>query len=255
MNKVIDYIISLTNLYGLVHKDKVVEIYNMQNEEKINAEIINLFFQKHLKELSRNFVEVYGDYFVSESIIEFDEFDEQLSQRRGKPFYVPEQEELLRYRENTYFEVTNEYKALFDYVTKNFFDGDKKAAEMLCEDVQSVCQYAFSVSSVFEEFTRRCIQFKNEKQASEVMQLIMDLNNNTRIWENNGHTPREIFELMEKPNLRPLPEGGFPDFPGDRSKLRSIPGGKSKKVGRNAPCPCGSGKKYKKCCLGKDVLN
>jgi hypothetical protein len=24
------------------------------------------------------------------------------------------------------------------------------------------------------------------------------------------------------------------------------------KPGRNAPCPCGSGKKYKKCCLGKD---
>ena len=25
--------------------------------------------------------------------------------------------------------------------------------------------------------------------------------------------------------------------------------GKSKKVGRNDPCSCGSGKKYKKCCL------
>lgn len=25
----------------------------------------------------------------------------------------------------------------------------------------------------------------------------------------------------------------------------------SKKIGRNKPCPCGSGKKYKKCCLGK----
>jgi Zn ribbon nucleic-acid-binding protein len=24
------------------------------------------------------------------------------------------------------------------------------------------------------------------------------------------------------------------------------------KIGRNSPCPCGSGKKYKKCCLGKD---
>ena len=23
------------------------------------------------------------------------------------------------------------------------------------------------------------------------------------------------------------------------------------KIGRNAPCPCGSGKKYKKCCLNK----
>ena len=25
------------------------------------------------------------------------------------------------------------------------------------------------------------------------------------------------------------------------------------KVGRNDPCPCGSGQKYKKCCLGKDA--
>ena len=24
------------------------------------------------------------------------------------------------------------------------------------------------------------------------------------------------------------------------------------KISRNAPCPCGSGKKYKKCCLGKE---
>ena len=24
------------------------------------------------------------------------------------------------------------------------------------------------------------------------------------------------------------------------------------KVGRNDPCPCGSGKKYKKCCMAKN---
>jgi hypothetical protein len=28
--------------------------------------------------------------------------------------------------------------------------------------------------------------------------------------------------------------------------------GKTNKIGRNAPCPCGSGKKYKKCCLNKN---
>jgi preprotein translocase subunit SecA len=27
---------------------------------------------------------------------------------------------------------------------------------------------------------------------------------------------------------------------------------KDKKVGPNDPCPCGSGKKYKKCCMQKD---
>ena len=27
----------------------------------------------------------------------------------------------------------------------------------------------------------------------------------------------------------------------------------SQKIGRNSPCPCGSGRKYKQCCLGKNV--
>jgi hypothetical protein len=27
------------------------------------------------------------------------------------------------------------------------------------------------------------------------------------------------------------------------------------KIGRNQPCPCGSGKKYKKCCLNKPKLD
>ena len=26
----------------------------------------------------------------------------------------------------------------------------------------------------------------------------------------------------------------------------------SKKIGRNEPCPCGSGKKYKHCCMQKE---
>ena len=29
------------------------------------------------------------------------------------------------------------------------------------------------------------------------------------------------------------------------------PARSSRKIGRNDPCPCGSGKKFKKCCLGK----
>jgi len=31
--------------------------------------------------------------------------------------------------------------------------------------------------------------------------------------------------------------------------------GATPKIGRNEPCPCGSGKKYKKCCMGKDKKN
>ena len=35
--------------------------------------------------------------------------------------------------------------------------------------------------------------------------------------------------------------------------FKSEPQRTSSKVGRNEPCPCGSGKKYKKCCGGATV--
>ena len=41
-------------------------------------------------------------------------------------------------------------------------------------------------------------------------------------------------------------EGGTAKGPVKRQPVRKV------KIGRNDPCPCGSGKKYKHCCLGKD---
>ena len=243
MNKITDYIISLTHLYGLVHKDKVIEIYNLQNEKKIEeidtvrlkADNINIDFA----ELDKNFVMVNDDYFVHETIMQFDEFNKQLIQREGKPIYVPEQKELLKYKDDNYFEINREYNELFNYVTINLFDGDNHQAEILVEDIQAYCQRDFSPRSIFDLFNNRDISFKDEKQVNKVMQLVMNLANNTRIWENNGHTPNEIFEKYERPNLSPLPGKRFSGVAG------------SGKIGRNDICPCGSGKKYKKCCQGK----
>ena len=40
----------------------------------------------------------------------------------------------------------------------------------------------------------------------------------------------------------------------DKGQVKKQPVRKEKKVGPNDPCPCGSGKKYKKCCMQKDKL-
>ena len=248
MDKVLDYIISLTHLHGLVQVDKVVEIYNMQNDEEIGAKDVGVLSVANRKYLEKNFVKAHGDYFVAESILDNDEFDHQLRQRRGKPLYIPEYEELMKYRKEGYYEITKEYIAFLDYAAENFFDGDRKAADILCDYIQGICQFTFSMQMISEAFEERGIKFSSVEQINEMMQLVMDLKNNTRIWENNGYTPKEIFELSEKHNLRPLPKV---DFAGrDVSNLVSFPSGK--KIGRNDPCPCGSGKKYKKCCLGMD---
>ena len=39
-----------------------------------------------------------------------------------------------------------------------------------------------------------------------------------------------------------------------KSEIKKVPVRKGKKAGPNDPCPCGSGKKYKKCCMQKDKM-
>lgn len=179
MRKLTEYVLALTHLYGLVHKDKVMEIYTLQNDEPINEDAINAILRDGVNE---GFVGTHGAYFVHETILENGSFDSQLAQRRGKPFYTPEQDELLRYVDDYYYEKSHEFHALEEYAAERLFDGDRRQAENLADDIQGVCQYAFSAQMVMATLNRRNVNFRNEQQLSEVMQLIMELANNTRLW-------------------------------------------------------------------------
>lgn len=247
MTQLTKYIIALTNLYGIVHKDKVIEIYNNQNAEKISHEDIETYFQNPPQVLEDNFTEIYEDYFVKDSIIENDRIDELMAEKANKPYYIPEQEELLKYVEDSYFEKSTAYKKLYDYIKKNFYEGDDYKTQILTEDLQGICQFAFDMKLISACINNHGIVFDSQKQIQEVLQLVVNLSNNIRLWENNGHTPDELHKRYEKPNLRPLPEKPF-SFT-ESNVIDFIP---RKKVGRNDPCPCGSGKKYKNCCMSKD---
>ena len=59
--------------------------------------------------------------------------------------------------------------------------------------------------------------------------------------------PEEVEELEEKRRRKQEQELRMSHGDDDSAKPKPVRR-KSKKIGRNAPCPCGSGKKYKKCC-------
>jgi SWIM/SEC-C metal-binding protein len=63
---------------------------------------------------------------------------------------------------------------------------------------------------------------------------------------------KEVVSIFEKNDWK-YTIGLEPDKPEDITDLEILlnpakPKIAPKKAGRNAPCPCGSGKKYKKCC-------
>src|SRR5690625_1509336 len=192
INLIHDYIISLTNLYGLVHKDKVLEIYNSQNKNLADIEEINDIVRLDSNKLRDSFVFINGNYFVQEAIMYFGEFEKKLAERKGKPFYIPPKKELLNYKDEFYFEKTKHYFALLHYVTKHFTKGNKQRATDICEDIQLMCQDEFALSDILNRFNQLGIVFDSENQVTEVMNLVVNLANNTRMWANNGFTPIEL---------------------------------------------------------------
>ncbi len=65
---------------------------------------------------------------------------------------------------------------------------------------------------------------RNREDFEEVAGMFFALSNRIPRWSNKGHSPEELFRAERVQRVRP------------------------KMPGRNDPCPCGSGRKYKVCC-------
>ena len=79
------------------------------------------------------------------------------------------------------------------------------------------------------------LNFENIDQANEYLQLMMNLHNNIPHYALYGYSPNELMKNQLE-EIKKQEESS-----------------RNKKIGRNDPCPCGSGKKYKHCCLNKVV--
>lgn len=129
---------------------------------------------------------------------------------------------------------------------------------------------------IFENLERMKINMTTN-QLKEFIALFSDFHNNTRLPRNRGFTPNELAQqygglkipksISFGPNITAGLKSGEMDISefwrstitsklpdemeiqmlGELSKVQSE-NDVLKKIGRNDPCPCGSGKKYKKCC-------
>ena len=71
---------------------------------------------------------------------------------------------------------------------------------------------------------------------------IMDVVETTKVEDTAEFTGTNVAPQVINPNNVDMSKFVMP------RKTRTIIREYAKKVGRNDPCPCGSGKKYKKCC-------
>lgn len=86
--------------------------------------------------------------------------------------------------------------------------------------------------------------FEREEDFAILMDILIDYFNHIPQWALKGWTADEVYQRFEKPHLSTLPTEQF-------EQISLIDEGQNK-VGRNDPCSCGSGKKFKKCCLNQE---
>ena len=216
------YAQAAVNLYGVISQEELVEIFNSQNEQKTNIDANFNVYMKHIY-LNCDYC-LWEEYVVHEDFEEddFETVKDLIRDTKNKPRYIPEKSEFLRYADWNYYENTKQLIDLSKFLINNCGVSDKTINGLMF-DLHWEFAEEFSVQNYFDVLESHNVIIK-ENQLNELVSLMMDCCNNTRIWANKGYTPNELM------------------------KLHRTPQAKTQKVGRNAPCPCGSGKKYKKCC-------
>ena len=235
---ILKYILAMTNLYGAFKPEKLIEIFNIQNDNKLTEDEFTEIYQGVTAK--QQAFSIYEDYIISDyfEYDEMDEFEELLYNTKDKPYYIPGKNEFLKYSDDLYFEMTPQLIELKKFVLKDMCK-DEELVDSLIDDIQLACSMEDSMDEIKYEFERRNINFKSMSQLKNLISLIIEVNNNTRIWSNHGYTPIEMHNLIGRSKLRDI---SVPIMINANKQICA------EKIGRNDPCPCGSGKKYKKCC-------
>jgi hypothetical protein len=187
------YIQAMINLYGIIHREKVIEIINMQNDYQISLDDLRLIEEDERTRNIETYIGIKHEYFVSASIMVLETFHKIMKHKNGKPYYIPEKEELLKYADLAYFEENEQFEAVRQFFRKRFWR--KLKADELAREIKLYCKSADSLANIGYLFESRSLKIRSEKDVNELMELIMDLANNTRVSENNGFTPNEMEEL------------------------------------------------------------
>ncbi|MBB6635201.1 YecA family protein [Cohnella thailandensis] len=174
----------------------------------------------------------YG--YADDSALEPEQLVQEQLLRPDLPFRPFTTEELLQAGEWDYIERNASFKAFVRFLETNYSLSEEDADGLILECSMNI-QAGASPSQLLEFFQDQ-LEMEDALLIQGFIGHITELHNHTRFWGLKGHTPNELSgEASGEENVRKTAAGNLIDLATGR------------KVGRNDPCPCGSGKKYKKC--------
>lgn len=276
-----DYFNAMANLYGIISLKKVCEIITEQNKGIISEQLVldfaeivrheNHFYsvlgREELYSNAEKSLPVDRELIAQTTLLfDFEYYYDLSKMQQDKPYYIPSKSKLLKYADRDYYEKTPQTAALTKFIRSDMtgypdlsfdeiFYEIYTFAQMECDDPANIILMGLARIGITLDY----------KQIDRFLKIYTELHNNVRMHANRGYTPAELFKLHGGRRGEPIPvcvdnavvgknimDNGFPyDKAGEvladhfKSMSKKKP---AAKIEPNEPCPCGSGKKYKKCC-------
>ena len=223
--KLFDIVLALVHLYGVYDVDQLIAVWNRHQSDVLTKEAAMDYLEKvgiRQPYFYFNGSLVIDGYFADEK--EALTFYDKLN-AHNIPYFAPTGTELQLYAENKINLASPNYLNMRNYIqTKGY---DSATEERILDEISKGAVLGTQPDKLYQTLAAVGLKFMVEDDVITFVQLFKELSEQTRKWGYRGLSPAEVLAMKEKNSTRePVTV---------------------KKIGRNEPCPCGSGKKYKKC--------
>ncbi|MCQ2009478.1 SEC-C metal-binding domain-containing protein [Sporolactobacillus sp. STSJ-5] len=183
----------------------------------------------------------YG--FQDSRVFDAEKIVDEYRMRPDVEDYPFTRKQLMKAADRDYVDQTPEMNRFIHFLLSYYQLSEKKINELTVRII-AIIQTDENPSKVIQ-FLQSQMTFPSFDFVQQLLVEVTEVYNHTRQWRLKAHMPHELFQ-KEKRHLKPVSDQLVAPF---RSKSSvNTDQANHHKVGRNDPCPCGSGKKYKKCC-------
>ena len=221
--------------YGVFDKDILLEVFNTRKGFHISPEELEKLCNEFPSDMTECHMEREQKFIVIDDLAYDGRYKELLGIQSDKDFYIPDYQEVLDYAKNFY--LLNEpayenYRKFLQHEIGMTYEESKERTLEIWDKIQFNIDFPAIVQYVIDF----CGELLDDHKMGQLIQLLQELKNNTRMRIHRGHTPNEILK-------KEIERGHFAQSDSFKKVDSS-----SRKIYPNDPCPCGSGKKFKKCC-------
>ncbi|WP_197035529.1 SEC-C metal-binding domain-containing protein [Paenibacillus sp. UNC451MF] len=218
--------------YGVLSLNELERQMNQLTGTKIKLGEYTAILQEAVSFYEELQTDTYG--YSNSSVLDADKVKNEQESRSQLPFFPFTKAQLLHAGAPQFVDRNASYQAFVLFIRKNYTISLDEA-DYIVEECVDAIRNDRSPTEVFK-LLQQLLEINELDMVKAFMDHIADLHNNTRQWALKGYTPHQLSPAAESATAEVSAKPNIIEFAAKT------------KVGRNDPCPCGSGKKFKKCC-------